>query len=163
MKFFYVILAPLGLPLGNIRRHYVNVFVRPGRQKRRKNARQESKSPPMCTRLAVASTRKEVDGARRIKSHSVGTSCSQGVCLSMAIAARARAIELVERYGDTRRLAKCATVPGSIHRAIDPRLCPCLRSLTTRTGCGAPFTYKRALSPRTSIFTMVHSPGMRST
>jgi len=59
MKFFYVILAPLGLPLGNIRRHYVNVFVRPGRQKRRKNARQESKSPPMCTRLPVASTRKE--------------------------------------------------------------------------------------------------------
>src|SRR5204862_48603 len=89
--------------------------------------------------------------------HSIDRRCGGGASIN-------RSAEMsVEHYGDIRRLAKCATVSGSIHRAIDPRLCPCLRSLTTRTGCGAPLMYKRALSPRTSIFTMVHSPGIRST
>src|SRR5262249_13252918 len=49
---------------------------------------------------------------------------------------------------DTRRLAKCAIVSVPTHKAILP--CACLRSLTTRAGCGAPCTYKRALSPCTS-------------
>src|SRR5438876_334577 len=61
---------------------------------------------------------------------------------------------------DTRRLAKCAIVSVPTHKAILP--CACLRSLTTRAGCGAPCTYKRALSPCTSIFSLVHSPGTTS-
>ena len=61
---------------------------------------------------------------------------------------------------DTRRLAKCAIVSVPTHKAILP--CVCLRSLTTRAGCGEPCTYKRALSPCTSIFSLVHSPGTTS-
>src|SRR5436190_11072359 len=61
---------------------------------------------------------------------------------------------------DTRRLAKCAIVSVPTHKAILP--CACLRSLTTRAGCGAPCTYKRPLSPCTSIFSLVHSPGTTS-
>src|SRR5882724_1379264 len=61
---------------------------------------------------------------------------------------------------DTRRLAKCAIVSVPTHKAILP--CACLRSLTTRAGCRAPCTYKRALSPCTSIFSLVHSPGTTS-
>src|SRR5262245_14985906 len=38
------------LPLGNIRRHYVKIFFNPERQKRRKNAATESKSPPHTLR-----------------------------------------------------------------------------------------------------------------
>src|SRR5215510_13944217 len=66
-------------------------------------------------------------------------------------------------YFATRRFEKCATVPAPTHNAIWPCPCPCLRSLTTSTGCGESRTYKRPLSPRTSIFTFVHSPGTRST
>src|SRR2546427_13214042 len=61
---------------------------------------------------------------------------------------------------DTRRLAKCAIVSVPTHKAILP--CVCLRSLTTKAGCGEPCTYKRALSPCTSIFSLVHSPGTTS-
>jgi len=61
---------------------------------------------------------------------------------------------------DTRRLAKCAIVSVPTHKAILP--CVCLRSLTTRAGCGEPCTYKRALSPCTSIFSLVHRPGTTS-
>ena len=61
---------------------------------------------------------------------------------------------------DTRRLAKCAIVSVPTHKAILP--CACSRSLTTRAGCGASCTYKRALSPCTSIFSLVHAPGTTS-
>jgi hypothetical protein len=61
---------------------------------------------------------------------------------------------------DTRRLAKCAIVSVPTHKAILP--CVCLRSLTTKAGCGEPCTYKRALSPCTSIVSLVHSPGTTS-
>src|SRR6185369_12651145 len=62
-----------------------------------------------------------------------------------------------------RRFEKCATVPGPTHKAIAPLVNPCFRSLTSSVGWDESCTNKRAFSPFTSIFTLVHSPGTRST
>src|ERR1017187_3137825 len=66
-------------------------------------------------------------------------------------------------HSDNRRLAKYASVPTPIHNAKPPVLSPSLRSFTTSTGCGAPFTYSRAFTPLTSTLIFVHSPGTMST
>src|SRR5260370_29180729 len=65
-------------------------------------------------------------------------------------------------HSDSRRLVKYASVPTPTHKATAPLLSPSFRSFTTRTGCGAPFTYSRAVTPSTSILIFVHSPGTSS-
>jgi hypothetical protein len=66
-------------------------------------------------------------------------------------------------YFDTRRFEKCATDPTLTNKATAPCVLPCRRGLTISVGSRASLTYKRALSPFTSIFTFVQSPGTRST
>ena len=63
-----------------------------------------------------------------------------------------------------RHVPECAIVPGPTHIATAPLPCaPVLRSLMMSVGCGGSRTYRRACSPRTSIFIFVHTPGSRST